>query len=522
MSVTRLAASRSRAKALRLLIGSVPNGRKRAAVATAALALAMIASSCAEEHETPAEPPHILLLSIDTLRPDYLGMYGYDRETSPYLDSLLADAFHFPKAVATVPRTTPSLASMLTGAYPHNTGVRVLTDALRDDVAPITEVLHDAGYRTLAVVTSQILGAERRLSRGFDVYLQAEDERDAAATTDAALELLEQNDFSKPLFLWAHYIDPHTPYVSDPAIIEAFDPEYEGRYEKNFGQIPPELEGEPDPMAHTGPYPLDLPKRLAVHRNPLPEEVVAHVRRLYAADIRNTDDQIKRLVERLEEWTRGNLLIVFTSDHGESLGEHAFYWDHGDYVYNASSRIPLAILPPNGHPARRAGSFDDWVSGVDLAPTLLELLGREIPPSMAEQMEGRSLVPAMRGESMPPVPVFVESGHAHFFKLIRGRADNTTAGKFRAVYSGDWKLIWAPGNSDPKLTWQLYDLEADPHETRNLYAADHPQFLQLRDLIVSWADKGRSTKSSGAISDEDMELLKKLGYVDPGDAEAEP
>ncbi len=483
--------------------------------------LSLVFGSCSRADTAPKKPPHILFLSVDTLRPDYLSMNGYDRETSPYLDSLLADAFHFPKAVATVPRTTPSLASFLTGSYPHTTGVRVLRHALRDEVVPITEVLKAQGYHTLAVVTNQMLGPERKLNRGFDAYLNAKDTRDAQATTDVLLEQLAQTDFQQPLFLWAHYIDPHMPYVSDPSIIQTFDPKYQGRYATHFGQFPPEhppqqQNGKQTKRWRQGPYPPDLPKSVAVHRNPLPEEVVAHVRRLYAADVRSTDDQIRRLVERLLESTDGNLLIVFTADHGESLGEHNFYWDHGDYVYNAASRIPLAILPPKGHPARHAGRYNHWVSNIDIVPTVLDLVGIPMPPAMKAHMDGRSLAPAMLGESLPEVPVFVESGHSHFFSLVRGRASNDTAGKFRAVYSGDWKLIWAPGHKDPKLSWQIYNLADDPHEEHNLFSPDHPQFQRLKSLLVPWAEKSFGEVEQGPASAKDLESMRELGYIDSG------
>lgn len=514
MVFTCLLATLPIAVGLRFLASRLPM-QKPAASATAALAvLAFLAPSCGKAEPAPAKPPHILFLSVDTLRPDYLGMYGYPHDTSPYLDSLLADAFHFPKTVATVPRTTPSLASMLTGSYPHTTGVRVLRHALHDDVTPITEVLKADGYHTVAVVTNQMLGKERKLNRGFDIYLDAKDTRDAAATTDVMLGLLEQNDFSQPLFLWAHYIDPHMPYVADPSIIQSFAPEYSGRYAQHFGQFPSAEPPANGKRWRKGPYPPDLPKAVAVHQNPLPEPVVEHVRKLYAADVRSTDDQIKRLVEPLLEMTDGNLLIVFTSDHGESLGEHNFHWDHGDYVYNAASRIPFAILPPAGHPARKAGSYDQWVSNTDIVPTVLDLLGRATPPSMVAQMDGRSLAPAMHGETLDASPVFVESGHSHFFSQIRGRASNDIAGKFRAVYVDDWKLIWAPGHKAPELSWQIYNLAEDPHEEHNLFAPDHPEFERLKEQLLPWAERSLGLTDASEASAKDLQLMNELGYID--------
>ncbi len=112
----------------------------------------------------------VLLVSVDTLRPDYLSANGYDRPTTPFVDSLLAEGFYFPQAVSPVPRTTPALASLLTGAYPHTTRVRTLTDSLSDDVTPLAEILRRWNYGTMAVVSNHVLPRSRRLDRGFDVY----------------------------------------------------------------------------------------------------------------------------------------------------------------------------------------------------------------------------------------------------------------------------------------------------------------------------------------------------------------
>ncbi len=311
-----------------------------------------------------------------------------------------------------------------------------------------------------------------------------------------------------------HYIDPHIPYVTDASIIAGFDPEYRGQYASAFGKSVAEQEAGREGRRRRGPYPAGLPKKNAVHRNSLPQDVVEHVRRLYAADVRSTDDQIRRLVEGLRARAGSDLLIVFTADHGESLGEHDYYWDHGDYVYNAASRIPLAILLPPGHEARGAGSYNDWVSITDIVPTVFDLIGLAMPGSMKEQMDGRSLAPAMRNQTLPARPVFVESGRSQFFRLIRGRSANTIAGRFRAVYSGDWKLIWAPGHSDASLSWQIYNLAADPHETVNLYASDHPEFENLRGLLLSWAEEGPAVEETAAPSETERKLLEALGYLD--------
>ena len=203
--------------------------QRQGSIGAALLACALLACD-----SSVARPPSVLFLTVDTLRPDYMSMNGYDRATTPVLDSLIAGGFYFEQAVAPVPRTTPALASLLTGAYPHTTGVRTLTDRLAADIVPLAEVLADSGYQTVAVVTNQVL-ARRDLDRGFTVFDVGGDIRSARLTTDAALRWVESLDPADAVFTWVHYIDPHTPYHTDAAIALRFDPDYHGPYRFQFG-----------------------------------------------------------------------------------------------------------------------------------------------------------------------------------------------------------------------------------------------------------------------------------------------
>ncbi|MHC4342998.1 MAG: sulfatase family protein, partial [Planctomycetota bacterium] len=237
--------------------------------------------------------------------------------------------------------------------------------------------------------------------------------------------------------------------------------------------------------------------------------------RLYAADVGTLDREIERLVTAVRERVGEDLLIVFTADHGESLGEHDFYFDHGDYVYNAGSRVPLAIVLPASHPAHGSGRCTGWVSLVDVVPTLFELLGRALPPEMAGQMEGRSLAPCLKGDALPPEPVFVESGHSYYPESVTRRVRNDAAGRFRAVILGDWKLIWTPFQSGD-LEWELFDVGADPQEAENLYAPDHPARARLKTHLDEWLSRqsAEDLAAPRAVSEEDRAALRALGYTD--------
>ena len=464
---------------------------------------------CERQADGPPPPRHVLLITVDTLRPDYLSANGYDRPTTPFLDELIQESLYFSRASTPIPRTTQALAGTLTGCYPQTTQVRTLWDALGDHTVSIAELARDGGYRTVAVVSNHLLSPERRLGRGFEVYDFAPDTRDAEATTQAVLDHLRDAKETDRLFVWVHYIDPHAPYYPPPEYAREFDPGYVGRYALHFGR---EQGGTGDQA-----YPADLPKQLAVFRNTLPDDVNAHVRRLYAADIRKTDDNVRTLVETLRAKIADDWLIVFTSDHAESLGEHDFYFDHGDYVYQATLSIPLFIQLPKGHPLGRCGRVEEAVSLIDVMPTLVDLMQLSDSAGLPNPIDGRSLVPCLKGETLPARPTFAECGRSFFAPFIRRRVGFDVAGRFRSVTDGDWKLIWTPGQS-PDLRFELYNLGDDPDETRNLYDPAHPQAQRLQSLLSDWVQAPNETGREPSASD--MEALRSLGYVGSEDEES--
>lgn len=347
---------------------------------------------------------HVLLITVDTLRPDYLSINGHELPTTPTLDSLISEGTYFTHALTPIPRTTQALGSLLTGCYPHTTGLRTLYDSMDPHVVSIAEIARRKGFRTIAVVSNTIVPPERGLGRGFQVYDYAGNIRDAMLTTDAALGRMGACRSDDSLFVWVHYIDPHVPYYPPEAIVDEFDPSYRGRYRYHFGTIPGGVGNQA--------YPPHLGKKRAVFMNDLPDSVNAHLRKPYAAEVRYTDAAIRKLLHWISNNFGDDWLIVFTADHGESLGEHNYYYDHGDYVYNASLRIPLAFVFPKGD--RRAGGrrVDDLVSLIDVMPTLVELLDMDLPDEMDYALEGRSLANFFEGSDLAPRPCFAECGRS--------------------------------------------------------------------------------------------------------------
>jgi arylsulfatase A-like enzyme len=156
---------------------------------------------------------------------------------------------------------------------------------------------------------------------------------------------------------------------------------------------------------------------------------------------------------------------------------------------------------------------DDWVSLVDVTPTLVELLELQISDDVKQRFQGRSLAPYLEGGSLPPRPIFAECGMSFYPEMIKRRVRFDVAGRFRTAIREQWKLIWTPFQTDD-LAYELYDLEKDPHETRNLYHPSHAAAAELRPLLKEWMAHDAAISTTEEISDEDLDRLRSLGYVD--------
>jgi len=450
--------------------------------------------------------PGLVLITVDALRPDYLSINGYDKNISPAMDGLVSGGLYFSRAITPLPRTTQSLASLLTGCLPDKTKVRNLWDQLPPNLPTLAQLLKESGYQTLAVVSNHILTPERGLKRGFDVYDYGSDKRDAIDTTKAVLKHIQKIDLEKPFFIWVHYIDPHVPYYPPEALALEIDPSYEGTYRTHFG----DKKGGIGDRA----YPKDLGKEKAVYHNDLGQEVNQHIRRLYAADIQFTDMAISRLLAGLEDLGSDKMTIVLTADHGESLGEHDYYFDHGDSVYNAELRVPLAFVLPKNHPLYKTGTVNNWVSLADVLPTLLALMGMDVSSNRLESIDGVSLIPYWKetGETPKSRWNFAEAGECFFPKSAKRRVRPDIAGRPRCAIFNDWKLIWTPFQK-PELLYELYNMAQDPGETKDLYDPSHPVFRTMEPILQNWLDSQKKDMRETQPSKKDLEILRSLGYI---------
>jgi arylsulfatase A-like enzyme len=433
----------------------------------------------------------IVLISLDTLRPDHLGTYGHVRDTSPVLDALADRGVVFEDASSTSPWTLPAHASLLTGLYPSEASVRRSPDRLPVWIPSLAAQLRHAGYHTAGVATSLWFGIGR-FSRGFDKWDGLHEAFDAPSgtkdvkrqtpegsskrVTELGLEALDTYR-EHPVFLFLHYFDIHSDYVSLPEFEDLFLP-------RNF-RSKSRMDGSTEQLVRIGAGEIALDDRER-------EEL----RILYDAGIRQMDDRLAPLFDWIEEevgWKQA--LVVVTSDHGEAFFEHNGDVIHGNSHYQEQLRIPL-IMAGGDLPAGLR--VTDPVSIVDIAPTLLGAVGA----SPAIPLPGYDLARHWQDRDAP------NSSRAIFAQS----APAVNGDWLRAVRREPYKLI-----INMKLgTRELYDLGADPAETKNLAEALPDVTKELATLLDDFERRHPDAEREPEleIDEATRERLRALGYTE--------
>lgn len=449
--------------------------RLRRGLAPVALGLLLLGGTgCAGE---PAQPQTVVMVVVDTLRQDHLGLYGHERPTSPALDRFAERALVYGNAYAQAPWTTPSVASLLTGRYPSELGISKTPHGLGEDPVLLSEILRDAGWWTGSVISHYFLSRRWKFDQGFAYFDESNAKGHAAVTgadvTDQALDFVRGWTPEEKAFLFVHYFDPHYDYLDHEEYSFVADgyrgPVRSGMLYTDLLEIQAEL----------GPADLD------------------HLRALYDAEIAYTDHQIGRLLSGLREAGRfEDALIVVTADHGEEFLERGTI-GHGGTLFNEVIEVPLLIKFPRHPRGARGLVVEEPVGLVDVAPTILDLV--DIPPP--PEMSGRSLLATPLWAEPAPAPVFGE----------------TDWGNLRSVVRGDLKLV----RHLPSGKESLYDLSRDPGERVDLApdAGTGPLASDLRRLrreldrwmgTVERAREGHSVE----ITEEERRALRAIGYLD--------
>jgi arylsulfatase A-like enzyme len=440
-----------------------------------ALAIAAAALALACGGETPGPARGVVLISIDTLRPDHLGAYGYPRATSPTLDRLAAEGVLFEVAVSTSPWTLPAHASLFTGLHPHRHGVRTDRQRLAPGAQTLAALLQRVGFDTAAVVNHLFVGRRHGLDQGFDFFRRVpEPGALPSAVADQALAWLDgRADDPDPFFLFLHFYDVHSDYEARASSEALFASDYDGPLDGSTDQLLEVIAGERE----------------------IGERDARHLVDLYDAGVRQTDGEIARIVARLAE--RGGLdrvLLVVTSDHGEEFLEHGGVL-HARTHYEELLRIPLILRGPGIPAGVRVG---EPVSIVDVAPTLLAQLGIAGDPS-----DGRDLSPLWSGDA---------GAAGERFVYADGDRSNALENELASIRGPRFKLIHdrvGGGNA-------LFDLSEDPGEQRNR-AAEQPERAaalerQLREFLTAG---GSDAPSAAPLSPDEAARLRALGYGTP-------
>jgi arylsulfatase A-like enzyme len=392
------------------------------------LPVALLLASLPACEPRPARRPNVVILAVDTLRQDHLSFNGYSRPTSPFLDAASRDARVFPNAYSPSPWTLPSFVSTFTSRYPSRHGVMWVSARLADEESTLAEILGEHGYATQGFFNNPLLDPRRNIAQGFDGFEEYGLLRNTADhwvernPAGAVRSWLDARD-GRPFFLFVHFMEPHASYIPAPALADLFDPGYDGPARSDF---------PPSDLAdawRTPSPPGELP----------PADLVHHGVALYDTEILEVDRSAGTILRLLgERDLLEDTIVVFLSDHGE---EH---WDHGAFghdhsVYEELIRVPLFVR----FPERVAAGVDAAPARlIDVAPTILDAAGIAIP----DAFEGTSLLGRGGGER----PVFAEA-------LLSG-------GERKAYLEDGWKL-----QLDVFLGRRfLYDLRADPAETRDL------------------------------------------------------
>jgi arylsulfatase A-like enzyme len=464
---------------------------RRGATIGIVIALASAGFVAGAAKQPAAKPPlNVILISLDTVRPEHLSCYGYHRETTPNIDAIAKEGVIFTQAFAQAPQTFPSHLSIFTSSYPKQPWLSWDSAEIDPSVATLTELMKSQGYATAAFTGIGDPGSpheailESRAFQPFDRIEQAWLSSILSTTLSAWLEEHRQ----KPFFLFVHGFDAHEPHVVDADYGGVlFDPDY-------TGQVPSTLE-ELDALRSKAPAPREAQDggqepRVSRKREEAylqffksPEgpraEDVTHMRALYDSQLYGIDEGLGRFFARLRELglMERTILVIF-SDHGQAFGEHGTYASHWK-LYDEVIRIALIIRDPR---LKHEGEIDSIVQGIDIMPTILELLGISAPKST----QGRSLAALLREGKDP------------------GRSPRTVSiGQgMRAIRTPHWKLIVHADRPD-----ELYRLAEDPSEIQNLLER-HPE---LAEQLKRQLDAVVTQEAAGPAEDPDV-WAEERGY----------
>jgi len=463
--------------------------RKKVLVLSSAIVILILTGSAfIYFRNVPQDKPklNILLITIDALRADHLGCYGYKRNTSPNIDKLARESVLFSWAVSQGAFTAPSIPSIMTAKYPISHGVMTWGDSVNSSLVTLAEILKKNGFTTVSISANDFFSSIMGLDRGFDGLSRGVN-LPAGEITRRAVRWMKNNR-SGNFFLWLHYFEPHQPYRPPLRFKNEFtaniDKGKQARLVKILDRERTNHEAYGDIGGITKFGMVDGRRELDFYIG------------LYDAEIKYADEQIGVLLDELKKMgLEENTLIILSADHGEGLGEHNLYFTHGDFLYDELLHVPLIIKFRKLFPRHKV--IGSQVRLIDIMPTILDIAGIR-PPA---RIDGVSLLPFISAKSrFPQLYAFSE------FDVKR------------SIRTPEWKLIY---NQPPyHENCELYNLKDDPKELVNLMkgnltAAEKAQFRFLKQKLDSYLKREAavSVKSIRIINERIRNKLKSLGYL---------
>jgi len=418
---------------------------------------------------------NVVIIVLDAARPDHFGCYGDGRGLTPNIDRFAASSILFRDAVASAPYTIASVSTLFTGLQPERHGVRFATSALPADLENLAKAFNRSGYYTQALASINFLKREFGITRDCDdvIYIR-QPGRGGGYRSTLDLEAIEGGvreaaDSGRPVFILAHFLPPHWPYLPP----QPFDAIFESDHEPTYSQT----------------WMLEnlLGNRLI--DADFPDIQTYHLR--YQNNLCYADHLVEQYLELLRRYGLfDDSLIVVTSDHGEAFGEHRAM-DHNSTVYDEMIRVPMIVRMPGVEEHREVRQ---QVGLIDIFPTLVELLNIELEGA---DLQGRSIAPLLSGRDQEPLDYYYSrAGSSKLIFTLRGE-------RYKYVHHSHRE--------------ELYDLINDPGETRNIFA-ERPvlaAFLRQRGLLMIAANERlrASGQTEAQLSEEDRRELRDLGYL---------
>lgn len=460
------------------------------------LGIALFLVSCLGEkapHAPTTNVDRIFIVTVDTLRADHCGAYGYPIPTTPFLDRMATEGTTFVRAFAPMATTAPSHATIFTGLYPLQHGIEKNGHRMDSSVQTLAEQLSEQGYETAGFVSTNRHFVTSNIDQGFAHFDEPSFDdpsyRKADQTVARAIAWLKRKKVDERLFVWVHLFDPHTPYHTEDYF--------------------------PDPL----PEPSAAERRkiasfllkehhvsFKMFRNN-EDTLTAHMRQ-YDNEVLFADQQLRALFASSEE--RGlneRSLWVFTADHGEGLGNHRWF-DHGKNIYNEQIRVPLIFRLS---PAVDAGTrVEAVVEHTDIFPTVLDIAGFSTANEQGDGARtGTSLAPLIQGhaEQFPEKDAFAQR---RAFKARENPTLNYEPGEKYALQNRTFKYIHRTKGGD-----MLFRIEDDPYETRNILASSPEVGTRMREKILSTLEELRAEGSAEreTVDPESIKRLKAIGYI---------